>query len=111
MQPSQVSGRSLAGLLYLVLVGTVVAFAAYMWLLDHVAPSRVATYAFVNPVVAVLIGWAIAGEQVSATTMVATAVIVAAVAVAVTDRSSSSPRRQVVIDSAEPVSPVAERGA
>jgi drug/metabolite transporter (DMT)-like permease len=85
---SEVSGRSLASLLYLVLVGTVVAFAAYMWLLDHVAPSRVATYAFVNPAVAVLIGWAIANEHVSLRTIGATAVIVVAVAVAVTDRSA-----------------------
>ena len=76
----------------------------------HVAPTRVATYAFVNPVVAVFLGWALANEQLTATTLVATAVIVAAVAVAVSDRSSR-PRRQVVIDSAEPVSPVAERGA
>src|SRR6478752_4200626 len=108
---SQVSGRSLVGLLYLVLLGTVVTFTAYIWLLGHVAPARVATYAFVNPVVAVFLGWALAGEQLTATILVATAVIVAAVAVAVSDRSSSRPRRQVVIDSAEPVSPVAERGA
>ncbi len=111
LQLSQVSGRSIAGLLYLVLLGTVVTFTAYIWLLGHVAPTRVATYAFVNPVVAVFLGWALAGEQLTATILVATAVIVAAVAVAVSDRSSSRPRRQVVIDSAEPVSPVAERGA
>ena len=91
LQLSQVSGRSLAGLLYLVLLGTVVTFTAYIWLLGHVAPTRVATYAFVNPVVAVFLGWALAGEQLTATTLVATAVIVAAVAVAVSDRSSSSP--------------------
>ena len=112
LQLSQVSGRSLAGLLYLVLLGTVVTFTAYIWLpFGHVAPTRVATYAFVNPVVAVFLGWALANEQLTATTLVATAVIVAAVAVAVSDGSSSRPRRQVLIDSAEPVSPVAERGA
>src|SRR6476660_8077516 len=60
---SQVSGRSLVGLLYLVLLGTVVTFTAYIWLLGHVAPARVATYAFVNPVVAVFLGWALPGEQ------------------------------------------------
>src|SRR6476660_6130028 len=111
LQLSQVSGRSIAGLLYLVLLGTVVTFTAYIWLLGHVAPTRVATYAFVNPVVAVFLGWGLAGEQLTATTLVATAVFVAAVAVAVSDRSSCRARRQVVIDSAEPVSPVAERGA
>jgi drug/metabolite transporter (DMT)-like permease len=70
-----------------VVLGTIVTFAAYIWLLGHVAPTRVATYAFVNPAVAVLIGWAIANEHVTAGTLVATAVIIVAVAVAVTDRS------------------------
>jgi drug/metabolite transporter (DMT)-like permease len=84
---SAVSGRSLAGLVYLVLLGTVVTFAAFMWLLGHVPASRVATYAFVNPVVAVLLGWAIAGEALNTGTLAATAVIVAAVAVAVTTPS------------------------
>ena len=51
----RVSGKSLAGLAYLVVMGTVVTFSAYMWLLSHVAPTRVATYAFVNPAVAVLL--------------------------------------------------------
>jgi drug/metabolite transporter (DMT)-like permease len=87
LHPSQISGRSIGGLLYLVVLGTIVTFAAYIWLLGHVAPTRVATYAFVNPAVAVLIGWAIANEHVTAGTLVATAVIIVAVAVAVTDRS------------------------
>jgi drug/metabolite transporter (DMT)-like permease len=82
----QVSGKSLAGLAYLVVMGTVVTFSAYMWLLSHVAPTRVATYAFVNPAVAVLLGWAVAGEALSPGTLLATAVIIGAVAVAVSDR-------------------------
>ncbi len=81
-----VSGRSLGGLAYLVTMGTVVTFSAYMWLLRHVAPTRVATYAFVNPAVAVLLGWAVAGESLSSGTLLATAVIIGAVAVAVSDR-------------------------
>jgi drug/metabolite transporter (DMT)-like permease len=101
---SQISGKSVAGLLYLVLLGTVVTFSAYIWLLGHVSPTRVATYAFVNPVVAVLLGWAIADEQITATTLIATAVIVAAVAVAISDRAPARQRR-LVVDSAEPVSP------
>jgi drug/metabolite transporter (DMT)-like permease len=106
LHPSAVSARSVGGLLYLVLMGTVVTFAAYMWLLDHVAPTRVATYAFVNPAVAVLIGWAIADEHVEAATLVATAVIIVAVAVAVTDRSAGTPRQRA--EAAEPVSAVAD---
>jgi drug/metabolite transporter (DMT)-like permease len=57
-----------------------------MWLLRHVAPTQVATYAFVNPAVAVVLGWAVAGEHLSAGTLLATAVIIGAVAVAVSDR-------------------------
>jgi drug/metabolite transporter (DMT)-like permease len=106
VHPSQVSARSWAGLLYLVGMGTVVTFAAYMWLLDHVAPTRVATYAFVNPAVAVLLGWAVASEAVSAATLVATAVIIVAVAVAVTDRSTGTPRERA--EAAEPVSAIAD---
>jgi drug/metabolite transporter (DMT)-like permease len=81
-----VTGKSAAGLAYLVVMGTVVTFSAYMWLLRHVAPTRVATYAFVNPAVAVVLGWAVAGEHLSAGTLLATAVIIGAVAVAVSDR-------------------------
>jgi drug/metabolite transporter (DMT)-like permease len=106
VHPSQVSARSLGGLMYLVVMGTVVTFAAYMWLLDHVEPTRVATYAFVNPAVAVLLGWAVAGEDLGAATAVATAVIIVAVAVAVTDHSAGSSRRRA--EAAEPVSAVAE---
>ena len=83
---SAISGKSVLGLTYLVLAGTVVTFSAYMWLLGRVAPTRVATYAFVNPVVAMLLGWALADETLDAATLAATAVIVAAVAVAVTAR-------------------------
>jgi drug/metabolite transporter (DMT)-like permease len=81
-----VTGKSAAGLAYLVVMGTVVTFSAYMWLLSHVDPTRVATYAFVNPAVAVVLGWAVAGEHLSAGTLLATAVIIGAVAVAVSDR-------------------------
>jgi drug/metabolite transporter (DMT)-like permease len=82
---SAVSGRSLFGLAYLIVMGTVVTFSAYVWLLRHVPATRVATYAFVNPAVAVLLGWSIAGESLSTGTVLATLVIVAAVATAVSD--------------------------
>jgi drug/metabolite transporter (DMT)-like permease len=81
-----VTGKSVAGLAYLIVMGTVVTFSAYMWLLRHGAPTRVACYAFVNPAVAVLLGWAVAGEHLSGGTLLATAVIIGAVAVAVSDR-------------------------
>jgi drug/metabolite transporter (DMT)-like permease len=81
-----VTARSAGGLAYLIVLGTVVTFSAYVWLLRHVAPSRVATYAFVNPVVAVVLGWAVGDESLSAGAVLATLVIVAAVAVAVSER-------------------------
>ncbi|HVG87539.1 MAG TPA: EamA family transporter, partial [Gaiellales bacterium] len=90
--PGQITGRSVAGMLYLVVMGTVVTFAAFMWLLGHVAPSRVATYAFVNPVVAVLLGWAIADEPLTTGMLAATCVIIAAVAVAVTSPARATAR-------------------
>ncbi|MDX6520566.1 MAG: hypothetical protein QOF08_1171, partial [Gaiellales bacterium] len=108
---SAVSGRSLLGLGYLVVMGTVVTFAAYVWLLRNVQPTRVATYAFVNPAVAVLLGWAIAGESLSVGTLLATALIIVAVAAAVSDNAASPSRRRAMTDSAEPVSPCADRVA
>jgi drug/metabolite transporter (DMT)-like permease len=64
---------------YLVLVGSIVAFSAYTWLLRNVAAATVSTYAYVNPVVALLLGWAVLGERLTATTLIASGVIVAAV--------------------------------
>jgi drug/metabolite transporter (DMT)-like permease len=72
--------------LYLVLVGSLVAFSAYAWLLKNVRISLVSTYAFVNPVVAVALGAAFLGEQVTITTVIAGAAIVAAVVLLLTGR-------------------------
>ncbi|CAN5602297.1 drug/metabolite exporter YedA [soil metagenome] len=74
-----VSLRSLAGLAYLSIVGSVIAYSAYIWLLQHASPARVATYAYVNPVIAVFLGWAFLGETISVRTMLAAGVILAAV--------------------------------
>ncbi len=95
---SAISGRSLFGLGYLIVMGTVVTFSAYVWLLRHVPPTRVATYAFVNPAVAVLLGWSIAGESLSPGTLAATLVIVGAVAVAVSDTPRPARARSHVDD-------------
>jgi drug/metabolite transporter (DMT)-like permease len=77
--PGLVSGRSLAAVAYLVVFGSLVAFTAYVWLLREASPALVSTYAFVNPVVAVFLGWLLANEEVSLRTLVAAAVIVGAV--------------------------------
>lgn len=73
-----------ACLLYLSVFGSVIAFTAYLWLLKVTTPTRVSTYAFVNPVVAMALGWAFAGEAVTARTLAAGAMVLTAVALIVT---------------------------
>jgi len=75
-----VSARSLLALGYLIVAGSLLGFTAYIYLLGATTPARVSTYAYVNPVVAVFLGWLLAGETVTPRTGLATAVIVAAVA-------------------------------
>ncbi|MEW5926699.1 MAG: drug/metabolite exporter YedA [Gemmatimonadota bacterium] len=89
LDPAAVSGRSLLALAYLVVFGSCVGFTAYIWLLRHVEVAKVSTYAYVNPVVAVFLGWLLAGEPVTARTLAAAAVIVVAVAFITSSRKSS----------------------
>lgn len=79
LDPSVVSLRSALGLAYLISFGSVITFSAYTWLLQHVSPALVATHTFVNPVVAILVGWMWAGEPLGRQLALAAAVIVAAV--------------------------------
>jgi drug/metabolite transporter (DMT)-like permease len=96
VHPSEVSLRSLGGLAYLIVFGSIVAFSAYGWLLRVARTSLVATYAYVNPVVAVWLGWAFLGEGVSGRTLLAGGVIVASVALIVSSRRSPAPKREPV---------------
>ena len=77
---SEVSMRSWLSLGYLVVFGAIVAFTAYVWLLRVAPPVLVSTYAYVNPVVAVFLGWAFADEPLTAGTLIAAAVILTGVA-------------------------------
>lgn len=79
-----VSTESALSLLYLVAIGSWLAFTAYAWLLRNTRTSLVSTYAYVNPLVAVFLGWAVESESVGARTLVAGGVILAAVALIVT---------------------------
>ncbi|MBI1738028.1 MAG: EamA family transporter [Acidobacteria bacterium] len=74
-----VSARSLFSLAYLAVFGSIIGFSSYFWLLRNTTLTRASTYAFVNPVVAVFLGWAFAGEAITPRTLSATAVIVVAV--------------------------------
>jgi drug/metabolite transporter (DMT)-like permease len=67
--PSAVSGAAWAALAYLILAGSLIGFTAYVWLIHHESPTRVGTYAYVNPVVAVLLGYFAAGEPLGLRTV------------------------------------------
>jgi drug/metabolite transporter (DMT)-like permease len=82
------SSRSLVGFVYLVLIGSVVGFSAYVWLLKNAPISKVATYAYVNPVVALFLGWLILSEDIRLSSLIGAAIIVASVAFVVTRESA-----------------------
>jgi drug/metabolite transporter (DMT)-like permease len=80
------STRSLFAFVYLIVFGSIVAFTAYTWLLSHVAISTVATYAYVNPVVAVALGAILLEEPITPRTLVAAVIIIGAVVAMVSGR-------------------------
>jgi drug/metabolite transporter (DMT)-like permease len=82
------SARSVVGFVYLVVLGSVVGFSAYVWLLKNAPISKVATYAYVNPVVALFLGWLILSEEITRSSLIGAAVIVASVAFVVTRESA-----------------------
>jgi drug/metabolite transporter (DMT)-like permease len=86
----RISSASAVGLVYLITFGSLLGFTSYIWLLDKVSPARLGTYAYVNPIVAVLLGWAIAGERLSIRTGVAAAIVICAVALITTARSTEA---------------------
>jgi drug/metabolite transporter (DMT)-like permease len=77
--PSAVSLKSVLAFVYLVVFGALVAYSAYTWLLRVSTPARVSTYAYVNPVVALVLGWAMAGEPLTGRTLGAAFMILTAV--------------------------------
>jgi drug/metabolite transporter (DMT)-like permease len=82
--PTAYSGRAWTAWAFLLLVGSILALTAYNWLLRSTSVSVVATYAYVNPAIAVLLGWLVLSEAVTTTTLLGAAVVVAGVVVVVT---------------------------
>jgi drug/metabolite transporter (DMT)-like permease len=80
----RVTWSSIGAFLYLVLIGALVGYTAYFYLLRHCDPAKVATYAYVNPVVAILLGTAFADEQLTFRTMLGAALIIGSVAIVIT---------------------------
>jgi drug/metabolite transporter (DMT)-like permease len=77
--PAGVSAASLAALAYLIVFGSLIGFTAYLFLLHHTTPAKATTYAYVNPVVAILLGWALLDEPLTPRVLVAAAIIILAV--------------------------------
>jgi drug/metabolite transporter (DMT)-like permease len=84
LHPSSISTLSLASFVYLVIIGAVVGYTAYIWLLRHCEPAKVATYAYVNPIVAVLLGALFAGETLTMRMLIAAGLIIGSVALVIT---------------------------
>src|SRR3954447_10147587 len=83
VHPDRFSLDSLLAFSYLITIGSVVAYTAYTWLLKNAPISTVATYAYVNPVIAILLGWSILSEEVTVTVVAGAVAIVLSVAAVV----------------------------
>jgi drug/metabolite transporter (DMT)-like permease len=93
-EPSSISRNSMLGLGYLIVFGSLIGYTAYSWLLKNARPSMVATYAYVNPVVAVILGWLIAGESMTGQMLIGAGVVVGSV-VLITSQNAEGPEAEV----------------
>jgi drug/metabolite transporter (DMT)-like permease len=84
--PRAVSAEAWWALLYLVVAGSILGFTAYVWLIHHESPTKVGTYAYVNPVVAVVLGYFLAGETVGLRTVLGTLFVLVSVVMITTAR-------------------------
>jgi len=85
------TSRGVGATLYLVVCGSWIGYTAYIWLLGHVPTSKVATYAYVNPVVAVFLGWLILHEPVDACILAGSTIVVASVVLVTSSRVTTKP--------------------
>jgi drug/metabolite transporter (DMT)-like permease len=85
--PGETSGKAWFSLIYLIIAGSIIAFTAYVWLLHFTSPTRVGTYAYVNPVVAVVLGSLLGGETVGPRTILGTVLILISVAAITTAKT------------------------
>jgi drug/metabolite transporter (DMT)-like permease len=85
--PSTVSREAWFSLLYLIVAGSIIGFTAYVWLIHHESPTKVGTYAYVNPVVAVLVGYLFGGEALGLRTILGTLFVLISVVVITTTRA------------------------
>ena len=93
--PSAVSVNSWLGFGYLVVFGSLIGFTAYSWLLKNARPSMVATYAYVNPVIAVIVGWLIAGESMTGQMLIGAGIVVGSVVLITSQNREEEPEPEV----------------
>ncbi len=86
--PAAVSGAAWLALAYLIVAGSIVGFTAYVWLIHHESPTKVGTYAYVNPVVAVVVGYFFGGEALGMRTVLGTLLVLVSVVVITTMRAT-----------------------
>ncbi|PWT79296.1 MAG: EamA family transporter [Acidobacteria bacterium] len=100
--PGSISILSLASFIYLVIIGAVVGYTAYIWLLRHCEPAKVATYAYVNPIVAVLLGVVFAGETLNMRILIAAGLIIGSVALVITGQQLTARTERAISAAIEP---------
>ncbi len=88
--PAAVSREVWFALLYLIVAGSIIGFTAYVWLIHHESPTKVGTYAYVNPIVAVLVGYFLGGEALTARTILGTLLVLVSVIVITTTPAKKS---------------------
>jgi drug/metabolite transporter (DMT)-like permease len=93
--PAAVSFAAWFSLAYLIVPGSIIAFTAYVWLLHHDSPTRVGTYAYVNPVVAVLVGYFMGGEALSGRTLLGALLILVSVVMITAPKKAAQPAGSV----------------
>jgi len=98
--PSAVSRGAWLALLYLIVAGSIIGFTAYVWLIHHESPTKVGTYAYVNPIVAVLVGYFLGGEALSTRTILGTLLVLISVVVITTTPAKKSAETLLAEDAA-----------
>ncbi len=109
LSTATITTEALLAVAYLIVFGSLIGFTCYMWLLKVSTPHRVATYAYVNPVVAVFLGWLLADEKLGLPTMLATPIIVLGVVFITTARATGIASRTPATSSASEASPTEPR--
>jgi drug/metabolite transporter (DMT)-like permease len=96
-----VSREAWLALIYLIVAGSIAGFTAYVWLLHHESPTKVGTYAYVNPVIAVIVGYFFGGEAIGLRTIAGTLLVLVSVVVITTAGNAEAPTVEKVIEVAE----------